>query len=112
MKTEDVYGKRDLSEDEVSQKSQHLAAAVHLLELKKMEKDESMKQYASQIKDLESEIKRLSSHVKDKCEYTMVPCEVEKDPTMKMIHYRSMETGMIVKSEPFRREDYQLSMDD
>ena len=112
MKTENIFGKRALNEGEVSQKSQELAGAVHLLELKKMEKDETVKQFSAEIKELEAEIKRLSSHVKDKFEYTQIPCSVEKDPAAKMVHYRSLENGELIKSVPFSKEDYQLTMDD
>jgi hypothetical protein len=112
MKTENVFGKRALNEQELSQKSQQLAGFIHLLELKKLEKDEAVKQFAAKIKDLEAEIKRLSSHVKDKFEYTEIPCSVEKDLAAKMVHYHSLENGELIKSVPFSKEDYQLTLHD
>lgn len=106
------FGKRYLSEEEMTDRSKRLANSLHSLDRKREEFDEVKKQYASEIKQLETEIKALGGQVKDGFELTSITCVLEKDFVKKLRRYRSIESAEVIAVEPLTQEDYQLNMNE
>ena len=108
--TVEVFGKYVFTREEKELKSQDLADAIHAKDVKEYEKKEAMKAFAAEIENLNGQIRTLGTQVRDGFEMRYIKCTVERDYTRRMKSFVSVETGDVVKREPFSEDDYQMRM--
>ena len=110
--TESVFGKYEFTPEELDTKRLDIIIAIHNKTLKENEKKAVVKEFGSEIANLDEQIKTLSTHIRDGYEYRHVNCRVERIFDRKLKRYWSVSTGQLVREEPFSEADYQLRMDE
>lgn len=107
-----VYGKVELTGEEIKERSEQLADEIHNLNLIEQEKKAVMKRYASDIEGCKERILNFKNAVRDGYEYRNVECMIERDFKRRIKRFISMDSGKVIRTEPFNDADRQMQLSD
>ena len=105
-----VYAKYVFSAQEKAEKAIELADAVIELEHKVNEKKAVNQQMTADLAAVTMNTKLLSAQLRDGFEMRMQRCKLELDKVHMQRIFRHPDTLEIIKVEPARPDDFQLSM--
>jgi len=98
----------DLTPEEITLRSQEIAACLGEVEDIKMQKSAAAKEFTRQIAELEERMRKLATAVRSKQESRMVSCVVEFHvPQVRMKRITRTDTGELVREEFMSDEECQ-----
>lgn len=110
-KTETIWGKHPLTEDELKQYANELAVKIG----EKSQHEDELKSFRSQMKanidETDAKINRFSEVIRNKYEYRNIECEIEVDPKQKIKSYYDIETGELISTRKMNPDDFQEDLE-